>query len=107
MEGDDDMWNEKFVLGILFVIAILLGIFSQDIAYFLGKSLPFLPPVIMLAIITGVVIALFIYIFVKANALLNLIHTKSNRSLLFLFIIIFIGFVESFWLLFVLAMWSS
>lgn len=101
------MKNGKIVLGILLVTATLLGIFSQDIAYFLGESISFLPSIIVLTIITGLVIGLFIYIFVKANALLNQNHTKSNRGLLLLFIIIFIGFIVSFWLLFVLAMWSS
>lgn len=90
------------ILGCL-ILAIL--IYGQDIAYFLNENSPEIPPIQYLTVLT--IISLFF--FLSSLFLTYLLYKKKRvkwEKYGLLFSIPFvIGFLTSWWSIFVLAMW--
>lgn len=90
---------------IFLISATALGIFGQDISYFMDKNIIKLNPIYYLTAITCISIFLYLitivltYIFNKKNVL------KKNILDLYWLVILGLSLFVSLWSLFVLAMW--
>ncbi|MEH7294824.1 hypothetical protein COJ92_27515 [Priestia megaterium] len=99
------MIKANLLICISLILATVLGIFGQDISYFIDKDIMKLSPIYYLTAITY--ISIFLYLL---TILLTYIFNKKNKlkkSILDLYWPVILGFslFISFWSLFVLAMW--
>lgn len=99
------MIKSNLLICISLILATVLGIFGQDISYFIDKHIMKLSPIYYLTAITY--ISIFLYLI---TILLTYIFNKKNKlkkSILDLSWLVILGFslFISFWSLFVLAMW--
>ncbi len=87
------------------IIASILGIYGQGIAYFLNENIAKIHPIYYLTVIT--ITSVFLY---GVTVLLMYIYTKKqiikkDKFSIYLYVIGFIGVPISLWSIFVLAMW--
>ncbi|MFU1996206.1 hypothetical protein [Priestia megaterium] len=99
------MIKANLLICIFLILATVLGIFGQDISYFMDKHIMKLSPIYYLTAITY--LSIFLYLI---TILLTYIFNKKNKlkkSILDLYWLVILGFslFISFWSLFVLAMW--
>ncbi|MCT1902708.1 hypothetical protein [Oceanobacillus sojae] len=98
--------SNMIILG-SFILAVVLGIFGQDFAYFLNGIFPGSYPIYNLTILTLISIILFL------NSLVMICFQykkqRMNKEKLGIYIALFViaGLLTSWWSLFVLIMWWS
>ena len=90
---------------LLTVIAALVGIFGQDIAYFLGETVAILDPIRALTMVTILSISLFLFTFILATIFFMQQRIDTKVYLLLIVLLLVIGILVTIWSLFVLAMW--
>ncbi|MFF5996035.1 hypothetical protein AAGS61_14980 [Lysinibacillus sp. KU-BSD001] len=89
------------------ILATIVGIFGQGIAYFMNENIASIAPVYYLTILTATSVFLYVvtivltYIASKKNIL------DKNKLGIYFLVIGCIGILTSHWSLFVLAMWWS
>lgn len=87
------------------ILATILGIFGQDIAYFISGNIVEVPTIYCLTVLTMLSVFLYLlttlltYIFVKKQQI------KKNYLRTYITVICIFGLYISYWSLFVLAMW--
>jgi len=99
------MKTQKYVWVGVFILASMLGIFGQDIAYLFGDVWNRMDPLMVLLIVTTVSILLYIIFIYRSLFLYVRRGVSDGRTLFVIFIGIFFAVVISFWSLFVLVMW--
>lgn len=96
------MKKVKLVTFVSFILAFILGVWGQGIAYFLRDSIVDILPIYYLTAITIISIILFIISFFLT---FYLYETDNKKALLYQLVILIVGGLTSFWSLFVLIMW--
>lgn len=89
------------------LLAIYLGLFAQDIAYYFENHLFYQSPDKTLMIVTVTSVSLFVLALIAEIILYSLKQLKWKVFITLLFANILIGFFISMWSLFVLAMWRG
>lgn len=87
------------------LIAALLGIYGQDIAYYFEDHLFYEPPFKTLIIVTVTSVSLFLLTLIIEIILLAVQKIKPKVFLTLSITNVVVGFFISWWSLFVLAMW--
>ncbi|HWO77414.1 MAG TPA: hypothetical protein VNM69_16235 [Bacillus sp. (in: firmicutes)] len=84
------------------VIASIMGIYAQDITYFLNEKYPELGLGVVITVLTLMSISLFLIIFIK-----NFKKIPDKTSLFYVYSSLFIGVPISSFSFFVWAMWMG
>ncbi|PLS17839.1 hypothetical protein CVD28_09060 [Bacillus sp. M6-12] len=86
------------------LLATVLGVYAQDIEYFLSSNFNNLSPFVWLAVVTVSSWFLYVYALVLVFFFTWKGMFKKNQFLVYLFVILGVGVLISLWSLFVLAM---
>lgn len=97
------MWRTLFIVGL--ILATSLGLFGQDVAYFLDTHIGVFHPLSYLTAITILSILLYIINFIQLCLLLIKNKLKGKRFMTYLTVTLLLGIPTSLWSIFVLAMW--
>ena len=99
------MKKSHVFISVMFLIATALGIFGQDIAYFLHNHFPGTLPVHYLTFLTifSIILYLFSLLFIITLIIKNKID--KEKAYLYLFMMMVSMLLTSTWSLFVLSMW--
>ena len=89
------------------IMALLLGVYGQDISYFIDANIFSLSPVYYLTDITMISIILFLMPYMIITKLNKKLETEGKQLDLFFVINSLVGIITSVWSLFVLIMWWS
>lgn len=96
--------NNAILISII-ILAVIIGVFGQDFAYFLNWISDDLEPVYNLTVLTVISVSLFLIAILMTcfQYIRGKIGTKQLG--LFMFLSLIVGLVISGWSIFVLAMW--
>ncbi len=99
------MKKSQVFISFMFFIATALGIFGQDIAYFLHNLFSSSLPVYYLTFLTifSIILYLFSLLFIITLIIKNKID--KEKAYLYLFMMVVSMLLTSTWSLFVLSMW--
>ena len=99
--------GKRLVFGVLLLLAILLGVFAQGIAYFLNENIWAVAPVYYLNIITILSVVMFVAAFIYAKKGFKPTTDIGERRNFFYAITIMLAVPTTLWSFFVLAMWQG
>lgn len=96
------IYNVLVIIGL--IVATILGIYGQDISYFLNEQFPTIELTKAITIVTFISIGLYIII-----PILLFIFIKHRKVLFKIYLIAFVllGFPITMWSFFVWAMWMG
>ncbi len=97
----------KFIMYILFLIATTLGLFSQNIAYFLHENISNINLLSSLSILISIIMVLYLIILTIGIFYYKFTENKMRKGNLFHIIMLIIGIFTIIWNIFVLVMWNS
>ena len=98
--------GQRLVFGVLLLLAILLGVFAQGIAYFLNENIWSVAPVYYLNIITILSVVMFVAAFIYVKKRFKPTTETVNRNLYYA-ITIMLAVPTTLWSFFVFAMWQG
>lgn len=87
------------------ILATILGVFGQGLAYFMNENIVKTYPIYYLTALTMLSIFLYIVSFVLTYVYLKMRKIEKEIFDLYLIAICLLGLLTSLWSLFVLAMW--
>lgn len=96
----------NIVVSVLMFVAIIFGVFGQNIAYYIGRNLEGMSPVYCLTALTVISIILFLVVAILASKHIKRGNRKQSKSIKVIIIISFaIGIVVSVFSTFATIMW--
>ncbi|MFJ7736461.1 hypothetical protein ACIQ2D_08955 [Lysinibacillus sp. NPDC097287] len=87
------------------ILATIVGVFGQGIAYFMNENIVKTYPIYYLTALTMISIFLYLVTFALTYIYFKKLKNENDIFGLYLFAICFLGLPTSLWSLFVLAMW--
>ena len=89
----------------IMIFASLLGIYAQDISYYIKSYIEKINPIYILTIVTLISIFLFVITPLLVYKYIKKQNIKLDKIIPYLVINMMFAFIVSFWSLFVLSMW--